>query len=724
MISTELVGAANAFAILVLQTAAASLLVDAIKQAFKRRKGDLTDFYIDVCSKVFRSDWVSCTTEYIRDVIRETLSSKAATEEVAQLVTRGEFNFDRLEREFVKLGGDVETGKHLIETLLNSVAHQVFELTSSELLGFQIRIIVNQQQTKKNLEQLRLMLPAALRPSKAGPKSAHIKQSDNELVSRYLDLLQTSLHLKVNPFIRLLAAEEDDNLSQLTRSSIDSPVKMAVQELMISERYRGRATQRLLPVDLLRAVDSHDRAILLGAPGIGKTTTAEKLLYETARSWSDRGYSYLPLVLRCNEIYKVRHKPNAKTILNHILIQNYPLPLRLVESLLKIGRVLLVVDGLNELPRRQDRIYIQYLYAVEQFTKLYPRNKIVLTCREYEFVDVFAGFTKFFVQPLDPSQIEHLTLSLLTSKKKRAAFLKKLSESTAFVQNASKNPYYLTILLVLFNVTGRLPQDNASLSDLIVDVLLKRHLLNNPSFDVSSTKKELATIAWNMLQEGIAGSWVTINRLQESRRADLFQWVNMSSKDLTKAIDIGCSSGILKSDPFEIRIGFYHQLLQEQIASIHLHQILFDGHKWRTPESGSFLGGISRPSQGMGFDFESQFFSVMRNLASRLSKEQFGMFVSIVSKTNINLLSSIRDAVPDQVLAGMINHLAEEMAAPECPYSTFINDLWLIQSLRSEDSATALIDLAFKIYLTSDDRPEAVYILRQVNRALKNIEGG
>ena len=103
------------------------ILVDSLNEIFKNRGGSFTDFYVDVCAYIFECDWVKCTSDTNKHNIQNALSSECAYEEVARLLTIGEFSYDRLENDFISIIGDLETSKHLIDTLMNSVANQVFE---------------------------------------------------------------------------------------------------------------------------------------------------------------------------------------------------------------------------------------------------------------------------------------------------------------------------------------------------------------------------------------------------------------------------------------------------------------------------------------------------------------------------------------------------------------------------------------------------------------------
>ena len=248
---------------------------------------------------------------------------------------------------------------------------------------------------------------------------------------------------------------------------------------------------------------------------------------------------------------------------------------------------------------------------------------------------------------------------LLLGHKKAGLFLKELSNSAGFVKFISRNPYYLTSLAVVFDVTNLLPQDNPTLANLLIDLLLKRFSLNNPNVDISSINEKLAILAWNMLNEGIAGSWVTILQMKHSCKRFNDEWTNLNINEIPQIIDIGCSSGIFKSYPGKNQICFYHQLLQEQLASMHLQKILFSGDEWRSDLSSSMVSRMVITTKMTGFDFASHFSSVLMNLASRLSEKQLILLMAMLLGYGRYYTKDVIRMVPENICVVCLKFLSK-----------------------------------------------------------------
>ena len=150
----------------------------------------------------------------------------------------------------------------------------------------------------------------------------------------------------------------------------------------------------------MKSIENYDHAILLGEPGIGKITTVEQSVFSQALKSVEGLVSFIPIILRCNQIPNIPHKPNGDTILDLLIEQNPFLTPELLKSLLNNGVMLIAVDGLNELPRDNELTYIHYLEAIRDICGIHHKNRIVLTCRENEYLDIFPGFMKFFIQPM------------------------------------------------------------------------------------------------------------------------------------------------------------------------------------------------------------------------------------------------------------------------------------------------------------------------------------
>ena len=133
------------------------------------------------------------------------------------------------------------------------------------------------------------------------------------------------------------------------------------------------------------------RAVVLGDPGAGKSTLAQKLAYDCSAPPvdDDEEFQVVPFIvpLRTYEEHKrTEHSSVVEFIYSYINenLQIHP-PAGCVEFLLLTGRALVVFDGLDELldlSRRKDMVA-----AVESFAARYSTSIVIATSRQVGYLE-------------------------------------------------------------------------------------------------------------------------------------------------------------------------------------------------------------------------------------------------------------------------------------------------------------------------------------------------
>ncbi len=153
-----------------------------------------------------------------------------------------------------------------------------------------------------------------------------------------------------------------------------------------------------------------NKIVVLGQPGSGKSTLMDYLTlifskhleHPLAESLGDP----VPLFVRLRDVGRVR---NSKPVTLMDLLQNpdslanADTPVRFFERLLKAGRCILLLDGLDEvLDHRQHNEVVR---AIQRITYEYPDNRFVVTCRVAGWDNQLPNFQVFEVQPFEPADI-------------------------------------------------------------------------------------------------------------------------------------------------------------------------------------------------------------------------------------------------------------------------------------------------------------------------------
>jgi predicted NACHT family NTPase/DNA-binding CsgD family transcriptional regulator len=223
-------------------------------------------------------------------------------------------------------------------------------------------------------------------------------------------------------------------------------------------------------VDGLTAVKNHSKLMVWGKPGAGKTTFLKHLAIECIEKkfFGDR----VPIFVTLKEFAETEKRPNLQGYINQKLGKSESKNGDWVWQLLNQGKVLLFLDGLDEV-RREDSP--QVIQEIQQFAHKFYQNHFVITCRVAAREYTFQGFTEVEVADFEQKQIKIFVNNWFRSKDsvKAKNFLNKLEENEP-IQELAASPLLLTLLCLVFEEVNDFPENRAELYEEGIDVLLKK----------------------------------------------------------------------------------------------------------------------------------------------------------------------------------------------------------------------------------------------------------
>ena len=159
--------------------------------------------------------------------------------------------------------------------------------------------------------------------------------------------------------------------------------------------------------DIVTACTEVHRAVVLGEPGAGKTTALYKLAGTALETALTDPKAPLPMLVRLGE-WTAPAQPLSAFIADKI----GPLG-GSFQTLLQQRRVLLLLDGLNEIPlSERDR------KAAEIKTLLHAQHHLpaIVTCRELDYTGTLnLNLDTLTIRPLDPPRIREFVITYLTA---------------------------------------------------------------------------------------------------------------------------------------------------------------------------------------------------------------------------------------------------------------------------------------------------------------------
>ncbi|MGH9835037.1 MAG: SUMF1/EgtB/PvdO family nonheme iron enzyme [Blastocatellia bacterium] len=373
-------------------------------------------------------------------------------------------------------------------------------------------------------------LPKLLRalPAPTSPETEPDQCRKAELA--YLDRLR---------FEQLLDAEKYTPMGGSSEQRPQSVEMRAVFELLQMTKDHHLRSNPKGPKRFENAVEEIKqirRAVLLGEPGGGKTTTIWKLAADlVAEAAQDREVP-IPLLIRLG-----RWTDAEQSLPEFVASQLGDLGASL-DLLLAEKRAALLLDGLNELPAGQREIkYPQVRQLIEQ----HPALLAVVSCRELDYTDDL-GFDRVNITPLDPIRIREFAGRYLGAEKGEALFWRLAGGDVVrgvwktwqragatfdsfwtatdiprenpnvygitsgeqdrvwqekvrgkhTLMELARNPYMLLMLTSVYAEQGELPENRGELFRLFVETLLKRERI--PEDEQAALTGGLARVAFEM----------------------------------------------------------------------------------------------------------------------------------------------------------------------------------------------------------------------------------
>jgi hypothetical protein len=426
----------------------------------------------------------------------------------------------------------------------------------------------------------------------------------------------------------------------------------------------------------------YPRLALLAAPGGGKSTLLKRLA--TAYAMPQRlaeaaddlpAQDWLPLLLRCRDLREQARHPILTLLqqLAHFAAMS-PEEAQMFQvsmhEALRTGRVLLLIDGLDELADTGARQ--QFSQNLRTFAGMFPGIRMLITSREAGFRAV-AGVIASVCQQVGMAALDNKDVRDLCRRWYREVYqddAQKMREASDLastiwanerIRKLAENPLLLTTLLVVKRGTRELPRKRADLYRAAINVLVKTwNTEGHEPMDEEETLVQLSWIACAMMQDGMQRiDHPSLLRLLERARKELQQELRYSTISPAKFIErielrssLLMQTGHVESDHgLQAVYEFRHLTFQEYLTARGLVEGHYPGRDEELP-----LEALLQPH------FEEEVWREVLPLAAVLVKRKAEKLIGLLAqacdviepKYGIvpNVVQVLAQCVADQVQVG------------------------------------------------------------------------
>ena len=224
----------------------------------------------------------------------------------------------------------------------------------------------------------------------------------------------------------------------------------------------------------LKAAEQYPRLMILGKPGSGKSTFLKHIAVVCCKGKFLAGY--IPILIELRRVKDPSNFNLLKAIEREFKLKSQ----NQIEEILEQGRILILLDGLDEVSsesRREVQDHISY------FSQEYYKNRFILTCRtqateyhlpKFEYIEV-ADFNEKQVECFANNWFSTTNGSAEETNKLTTQFIEKLkTPENKQIADLAVTPILLSLTCWIFSDLKKLPSKRSKLYQEGINLLLAK----------------------------------------------------------------------------------------------------------------------------------------------------------------------------------------------------------------------------------------------------------
>jgi hypothetical protein len=329
----------------------------------------------------------------------------------------------------------------------------------------------------------------------------------------------------------------------------------------------------------LEFVSEYPRLVILGGPGSGKSTLLKKVGIEAWKRSAGIGGSrqLLPVFIELKNLSKIKDIDLKQEIIREVRICGFKTNTeKLIDLLLEKGRILLLLDGLDELSQAKR---VEIIEVIQNFADEYRQNDFLVSCRlaayQHRRLD---NFYDVEIACFEDKQIHEAIRNWFPDRPDVGldCWHKMNLSVNASVKKLANTPLLLILTCMFYEQRRRFPKNKSALYEKVITVLLEDWNLSKGSpdryedeeLDIGQKEVILGSVAYEAFKEErlfMSQRWMS-NRVEELLE-DIEVDSNLKGEKIVR--DIELDNGLLVKQADQI-YSFSHDTLQEFFVALYI----------------------------------------------------------------------------------------------------------------------------------------------------------